>query len=297
MNKKVAAVVVTYNRKELLKENIECLLAQIPEAPELLVIDNHSTDGTKEYIQEYIDSNRILYYDTGSNLGGAGGFQFGLKTAVESGYEFVWLMDDDSMPTNTALEELVKAYDEIPGEIGFLASKVVWTDGSICNMNIQRLSATKKVTDFSEAIIPVEVSSFVSMFVPAKVVREVGLPFKEFFIWTDDWEYTKRIANKYPCYLITDSVVIHKTASNTGSNIAVDSENRLKRYEYAYRNEMYFYRREGVKGIAYYGAKLLLHTYRVLRYSQDKKKERLAIIYRNAAKGMRFNPEVEFPEK
>ena len=148
MNKKVAAVVVTYNRKELLKENIECLLAQIPEAPELLVIDNHSTDGTKEYIQEYIDSNRILYYDTGSNLGGAGGFQFGLKTAVESGYEFVWLMDDDSMPTNTALEELVKAYDEIPGEIGFLASKVVWTDGSICNMNIQRLSATKKVTDF-----------------------------------------------------------------------------------------------------------------------------------------------------
>ena len=135
------------------------------------------------------------------------------------------------------------------------------------------------------------------MFVPAKVVREVGLPFKEFFIWTDDWEYTIRIANKYPCYLITDSVVIHKTASNTGSNIAVDSENRLKRYEYAYRNEMYFYRREGVKGIAYYGAKLLLHTYRVLRYSQDKKKERLAIIYRNAAKGMRFNPEVEFPEK
>ena len=199
------------------------------------------------------------------------------------------------MPTESALEELVNAYNSIPEEIGFLASKVIWTDGAICNMNIQRSSATKKVTDFSEAVIPVVVSSFVSMFVPAKVVRDIGLPFKEFFIWTDDWEYTKRIANKYPCYLITNSIVVHKTASNTGSNIALDSEDRLGRYKYAYRNEMYFYKREGIKGLCYYGAKLMLHSYRVLRFSPDKKKERLGIIFSNAIKGISFDPEVECP--
>ena len=199
------------------------------------------------------------------------------------------------MPTRTALEELVKAYNRIPGKIGFLASKVVWTDGEICNMNIQRRSATKKVTDFDQPVIPIVVSSFVSMYVSAEVVKDVGLPFKEFFIWTDDWEYTKRIANKYPCYLITDSVVVHKTASNTGSNIALDSEDRLGRYKYAYRNEMYFYRREGIKGLAYYGAKIMLHSYRVIRYAPDKKKERIKIIFENAFKGIKFNPKVEFP--
>ena len=297
MEESIVAVVVTYNRKELLVENIECLIAQKPYAPAILVIDNHSTDGTREYISQYIEDRSVEYIDTGANLGGAGGFSFGLKYAAEQGYDYIWLMDDDSMPKPTALKELVKANTEIEGEIGFLASKVIWTDGSICNMNIQRTSALKKVTDYSSSRIPVVVSSFVSLFVSSRVVSEVGLPFKEFFIWTDDWEYTKRIANKYPCYLITDSVVVHKTASNTGSNIAVDSEERFSRYEYAYRNEMFFYRREGIKGLLYYGAKLMLHGYRVIRYAPNKKGTRLKIIYTNALKGLAFNPKVEYPNK
>ena len=56
---KTAAIVVTYNRKELLKENIECLLTQKPVVPAVIVVDNHSTDGTKAYIQEYIDRGEI----------------------------------------------------------------------------------------------------------------------------------------------------------------------------------------------------------------------------------------------
>lgn len=295
MKRTIATVVVTYNRKELLKECLQCLMDQTYKDFDVLVIDNHSTDNTYEYIEDLLNNDGIKYTDTGSNLGGAGGFQFGLKQAVEAGYDYVWLMDDDSMPTPDALKELVKAKDALQGEIGFLASKVVWTDGSICNMNIQRISATKKVKDFSEPVIPIVVSSFVSMFVPAKVVREVGLPFKEFFIWTDDWEYTKRIANKYPCYLITDSVVVHKTASNTGSNIALDSEDRLQRYKYAYRNEMYFYKREGLKGLGYYGAKVLLHSGRILLKAPNKKRERLQIVFSNAIKGIRFNPQIEYP--
>ena len=297
MDKKIATVVVTYNRKQLLLENLQKLLAQTYDKFDIMIIDNHSTDGTYEAISDYLSNERIIYIDTGSNLGGAGGFQAGLKTAVERGYDYVWIMDDDSLPTETALEELVKACDACNGKMGFLSSKVVWTDGEICNMNIQRTTATRKVTDFSAPWIPIVVASFVSLFIPSTVIMDVGLPFKEFFIWTDDWEYTKRIANKYPCYLITDSVVVHKTASNTGSNIAVDSDSRLGRYKYAYRNEMYFYRREGLKGMAYYSAKLLLHSYRVLRHSADKKKERIGIIYTNAAKGLFFNPAVEYPEK
>ena len=292
----IATVVVTYNRKSLLLENIQHLLDQTYEEFDIIIVDNHSSDGTKDAIDYYLQNSRIHYFDTGSNLGGAGGFQYGLRKAVESGYDYIWLMDDDSMPTETALEELVRANKDYNGKEGFLSSKVVWTDGQICNMNIQRLSATKKVENFTMPRIPIVVASFVSLFVPAEVIRNVGLPFKEFFIWTDDWEYTKRIANKYPCYLVTDSVVVHKTASNTGSNIALDSEERLGRYKFAYRNEMYFYKREGFKGLCYYGAKILLHSYRVIRYAPTNKKERLKIIYANALRGLSFDPSVEYPE-
>ena len=70
--KSVAAVVVTYNRKKLLKEAIDALLSQsLPEA-DVLVVDNASTDGTKEYITDYIVQNKIVYFNTGNNLGGAG---------------------------------------------------------------------------------------------------------------------------------------------------------------------------------------------------------------------------------
>ncbi len=75
---KVAAVVVTYNRKQLLKENISCLMSQtLREKMDIVIIDNHSSDGTKEVLNDFIKSQEILYRDTGRNLGGAGDLVLG----------------------------------------------------------------------------------------------------------------------------------------------------------------------------------------------------------------------------
>ena len=142
-DKKVIAVVVTYNRKELLKECIEALLNQNYKNCDVLVVDNASTDGTENYIKPLLDSKRVIYKNTGSNLGGAGGFNYGLKMAYALKYEFFWLMDDDTMPYNNALEELMKAKDELK-EFGFLSSIAEWVDGKLCNMNIQRTGISKK---------------------------------------------------------------------------------------------------------------------------------------------------------
>ena len=80
-------------------------------------------------------------------------------------------------------------------------------------------------------------ASFVSLFLPAGIVREMGLPIKDFFIWTDDWEFTRRISRKYLFCAVADSVVIHKSKSNMGANIVTESENRLGRFDYLYRND------------------------------------------------------------
>ena len=71
---KIIALVVTYNRKALLKENIEALLAQDYSNFDILIVDNASTDGTKEFMEKYKENKRIKYENTGANLGGAGGF-------------------------------------------------------------------------------------------------------------------------------------------------------------------------------------------------------------------------------
>ena len=93
--KKVAAVVVTYNRKNLLLENVQSLLGQTFSDVQIIIVDNNSSDGTQDVLQQFIERKQILYFNTGANLGGAGGFSYGIRLAVEAGYEYIWVMDDD----------------------------------------------------------------------------------------------------------------------------------------------------------------------------------------------------------
>ena len=64
--KKCVDIVVTYNRKQLLEENINALLNQTYQNHDIMVIDNASTDHTDEMLKNYQD--KILYYNTGKNL-------------------------------------------------------------------------------------------------------------------------------------------------------------------------------------------------------------------------------------
>ncbi len=93
---KISAIVVTYNRKELLKECI-CALIKNAEDADIFIIDNASTDGTQEEIKTFVDNQRVYYFNTGENIGGAGGFNYGIKQAYSKEYEYNWLMADDTI--------------------------------------------------------------------------------------------------------------------------------------------------------------------------------------------------------
>lgn len=292
MNKRVAAIVVTYNRKKLLKECIDALLGQTYRELDVLIIDNASTDGTEELVKKYTDS-RVKYINTGSNLGGAGGFQFGVKKGAELNDDYLWLMDDDSIPTPTALAELMSAAEKL-GEFGFLSSKVLWKDKTMCKMNVPKVSLNHKLSDFTGAPKEIIMGTFVSFFVPVAVVKKVGLPIKEFFIWADDFEYSRRISRSFPAYFIPKSIIIHKSKSNSGSNIVDDTPERFNRYRYAYRNEVYVYRREGISGWVHLILKTVLHTSKVIVKAKGDKKQRLQIIWSSTKKGLKFNPQIEY---
>ena len=132
---KVIAIVVTYNRKQLLKECVNALINQDYKNCDVLIVDNASTDGTREYIEEEMENNRVHYVNTGSNLGGAGGFNYGMKEAYKLGCDFMWIMDDDCIVHKNSLTELINADKQLKGKYGFLSSKVLWKDNTICKMN------------------------------------------------------------------------------------------------------------------------------------------------------------------
>lgn len=295
----IIAVIVTYNRKELLKENIESLINQSYKGFDILVVDNASTDGTYEHIKRLVNENDFVsYYNTGKNLGGAGGFSLGIKEACLKGYDKIWIMDDDTIPDKNALEELIKADQELNGNYGFLASTVLWTDGTWSKMNLLRTDSWHAFEDYEHienGMVRINRASFVSIMINANVVFEVGLPIKEFFIWSDDQEYTDRISKKYPCYYVSKSKVVHKIKTNEGSNIAIDSIDRIDRYKLAFRNEYYIARRNNTMKeykINFKGFILL-----TLRQSPNNKIKRLKTMIKGRLAGRRFKPPIEYIEK
>lgn len=295
---KIVAIVVTHNRLEMLKKCIEALLDQSPPC-DVLVVNNASTDGTEKYILEIsrIYKN-VSYHNTGKNLGGAGGFHIGIKLAVEAGYDYVWIMDDDCLPYEDALSELMIADEKLAGKYGWLSSVALWSDGHECKMNRQKLknSFCDDIEFIQYDLVQAEQATFVSLFLKTDVIRKVGLPIKDFFIWGDDTEYTRRISVRYnmPCFVVGKSKVHHAMKSNTGSSIAIDGNDRIERYRYAFRNENYLYRQEGIKGIVYYIAKCGINILRILKNAPNRKLYRCSIILDCMIKGIFFNPEVEY---
>lgn len=292
--KKVIAVIVTYNRKELLKECVEAVLNQDYKNCDILIVDNASTDGTREYVKELLKNNRVHYMNTGANLGGAGGFNFGIKEAYKLGCDFIWIMDDDCIVHKDSLVNLLNANDILNGEYGFLSSKVLWKDNSICKMNVPKKRFSKWLKDYDTNMQKIEMASFVSLFIKAQVVKEVGLPIKDFFIWTDDWEYTRRISRKYACYYISDSIVTHKSTLNEGASISTVDGERLNRFKYMYRNDVVLYRREGIKGWILLYLRLILHKLRILKSNKKDKKNRIKIINESIREGKNFFPKIEY---
>ena len=281
---------MTYNRLPMLQKCIAKLEGQT-KACDILVVNNASTDGTAEWLAERETNNSRLHVkNTGENLGGAGGFNCGMRWAIEVGYTCLWIMDDDCLPEPDALEKLLEADTLLGGEYGWLSSRCLWTDGSVCNMNLQRKTPYRDIDGFTFLLTPCVMASFVSLFLRREIVTEFGLPIKEFFIWSDDWEYTRRISREKPCYVAAESRVVHAMKSNTVVNIATDTPERLGRYRYFYRNDVYLYRREGLRGWLWLLAKDGWHSAQVIRHG---KLTRLRVSWRGFLNGVRFHPKAD----
>jgi GT2 family glycosyltransferase len=243
-SKTIAAVVVTYNRLELLKECIDSLRRQTRKVDNIIVVNNGSTDLTHSWLIKQEDIHLINQ----DNMGGSGGQHTGIKYAYENKFDWIWCMDDDTIPEQNALEALSKNISFTYENTGFLASLVKWTDGSLHKMNLQWPRNINFYSNiFDSKAIEIEYSSFVSLFLNRNAVNECGFPIKEMFIWYDDIEYTRRISSKFKGYLILDSIVYHKTKENKGVDFSRNAFNSYTKeeylkYKYGIRNHFYMER-------------------------------------------------------
>lgn len=211
----VYAVVVTYNRREMLRRCLSAIAAQRRAPDRILVVDNASTDGTREMLEREYAAVDLLALPV--NEGGAGGFHEGMKRAHADAAEWMWLMDDDTIPEPDALAELFDARERLDHEAAptILASRVIWRDGMMHPMNMpifERRRMERVIAGVEHGVMPIRGATFVSLLVHRGAVDRYGLPFKHFFLWADDIEYTTRaVLGGDGAYFVPTSVALHDT--------------------------------------------------------------------------------------
>lgn len=290
----VVAVVVTYNRRDLLVEAVAALAGQTRIPDEVIVVDNASTDGTASMVRERFGGGRFVdLVSLARNIGGAGGFAAGIAHALERGAHLLWLMDDDTVPEPGALAALLDARDRYPGPAApaLIASRVVWTDGRDHPMNTPRtkprVSRTERAEAAAAGCVAIRSASFVSVLVDADAARERGLPVADYFLWNDDFEYTTRLLRDRRGLRCPASVVTHKTAAP--ANTDADPG---ERFFYEVRNKVWMFTRSS--GLAHAERVLYLgSTARRWGWTIARSHRRATVcraLYRGLAAGIRAGP-------
>ena len=299
-NPTVFAVVVTYNRLDLLKENLLALQKQSYPIHKIIVVNNHSTDGTGEYLKRIKEENAVFdIVALDKNSGGAGGFCEGIKRAVKLGGDWVWLMDDDTIPTHDALEKLIEKIN-VTNNVGFLGSRVLFSDGTPHLMNNTPPESNEVLNIewnafLEKNVLTVKYDSFVSCLINIDAVKNVGLPYRDFFIWNDDYEYTDRLVKaKYFGGLVLDSFVYHKTKKNYRADLLTANDSLAWKYFYGERNKVFIMKKENSR------LKFLYHY--IIGYHKVNKqlrkipgnKELKKAVRKGWRKGFFFNPKIEY---
>jgi len=291
---KIAAVLVTYNRLSLLQESVEAIASQTVKADVLIVVNNGSTDGTFEWLNK---QNNITAINK-NNDGSAGAYYAGIKHAYNKGFNYIWLMDDDGIPFNNALEELVNAAKIVP-DFSFLCSKIISADGSFMNVPLVDTSLSKY--DYpvwgqyaENGITRVKNATYISLFINSAHLKAAGLPSKDFFFWADDIDFTTRLARRAPGYMAGKSIVKHLRENPSAVSILTETNaSRIRLHYYNIRNGLYLSRRDN-KLLAYC-IDLLVHARNIFRCLSKKNGfMRFRIYLRGFCASFFFKPKIEF---
>ena len=290
----VAVVVVTFNRADLLEQMLAGLgrLDRLPDA--VIVVDNASTDRTPEVLAAATNPS-LEVVRPAENLGGAGGFHLGVRTAYERGFDRIWLMDDDVVPAPDCLTVLM-AQDEAclmavrEDTSGRLVEKAATRFDLRNPFSIRPKTAMVETVYRARDRMPRRVElqnvAFEGFMVRREVVDAIGLPDPTFFIFYDDVDYAVRARRAgFRIWGIRDAVLVRQ--------LDFDQQHDLSGWKgyYMYRNLFVVHLRYGENALV--RAKPWLVTAAVVALSPGRggaAEARNVIRAMRDARGMRIEP-------
>ncbi len=244
----ICAAVVTYNRRDILRACLLALQRQTRPLNEILVVDNASTDGTREMLEAEFPQCRVVHLT--ENTGASGGFHEATKWGYENGFDWVWLLDDEARPVPDCLEKLLEharpnsvlmpvKRDQSGRLYGFFAWRRRNVDITPEILARRQVVSGKFLFDFTASLVARE------------VIAQVGLPNKDFFIWFDDFEYALRVMDDTEAIIVNvpDAVCDCDFGTNMRlvrffGKVSYRSDQPAWKTYYGARNPLYFFLRK-----------------------------------------------------
>lgn len=256
---RISVVIVTFNRLPKLQHSVAAVLAE--PVDELVIVNNASTDGTREWLDSLQDP-RLKRLHLEENCGGAGGFHHGFAHVVAAGTAD-WLVchDDDAWPQAGAIQAFRRLEGDLADEVAGVAAAVYTPGGDICEMNRPSFNPFRSgamlmstflkgragfhVDDatyhYGEELVDIDCSSFVGCFLRVSFMKTPHrLPRKELFIYADDIIYTFGIKQAGLRHLFAPDIVFIHDCETLEDRPGVYT--RLWKTYYTYRNGLELYR-------------------------------------------------------
>ena len=258
---KICAIVVTYNRGELLEKQIkEVLFNQELKVDSYYIIDNCSSDNTYQIVEKY-ENDILKYRKLEKNIGGAGGFSEGLKLAYNDGFDWYILMDDDGCPFDSKcffnMKAHIRAHNYKESDL-FLLNSLVLSDENFLSFGLEHMQTINEIGQSKLGDeIKNKINPFNGTWVSNGLINKIGFPNKDFFIKGDENDYIRRAlnVNAYVATIVT-SKYFHPRVNGyekrkvLGHEMYVYIEEPWKEY-YSVRNYTYSFFQLGQKKEAF----------------------------------------------
>jgi GT2 family glycosyltransferase len=184
----------TLNDEDVIDQSLRALLDQTYPLNEVLLVDNASTDGTLR--RSFPETVTVIRHP--DNRGTSGAVITGFQYAIDKGYDWIWVLDADSIAENNALEELVRLYSDFSPEVQsrtrVLASLPVETERRtpIHGALFGSLRLEEPTIDPEATFHECDSNLWSGSLFNLRVVKEIGMPNKDYFLDWGDHEYAYR---------------------------------------------------------------------------------------------------------
>lgn len=220
----ICVVLVTFNRKNDLEKTLEMYESQTHPPKTVIVVDNHSTDGTAELLENWVASQTTIRHicrTMSENVGGSGGFCAGMEEALKLDHEWVFVSDDDALPFEDTLEKLdafCKKNPELAASCSAICGVVDAGDhyavGHRARINrkslIGKIDEAVDVEEYKKEYFDVDFFSYIGTCIRRSALEKAGLTRKEFFIYSDDFEHALRVGKQGRMVCVPSVVLRHQ---------------------------------------------------------------------------------------